>query len=329
MRNTNNLNLALYDASDKLNITSSTNSLNHNMELIDAEFAKKMSTPSGGTAGQILTKTQSGFAWKNVPIGSDEGLDTVSFEHITLPNSSTVSNDGTEISVLSYNVGVYNNGNTSKRGMSNDVIDEKVFNIKKLLMDVNPYLIGLQEDIQYIDQGETKDAHEYLYKPIFPVRSTLGGVSVYSKKAFINSGSRSIGNGRCMAWGEISVNGKTLLFISTHPSPDTTAHRKGEYENIFKWISNRTYEWCIISGDFNTIEEQDRTNLKYICETNGFTMANGGYLGWLKTTPYPRSLDNILVSSKCIINAVKVHSSLENDLISDHYPLSAKITLLS
>lgn len=256
-------------------------------------------------------------------------LDTVSFEHITFPNSSTVSNDGTEITVLSYNVGVYNNGNTSKRGMAENVIDEKVFNIKKLLMDVNPYLIGLQEDIQYIDRGETKDAHEYLYKPIFPVRSTLGGTSVYSKKAFVNSGSRSIGNGRCMAWGEISVNGKTLLFISTHPSPDTTAHRLEEYQNIFSWTSQRTYEWCIIAGDFNTIEEQDRTNLKDICETNGFTMANGGYLGWLKTTPYPRSLDNILVSSKCIINSVKVHSSLENDLISDHYPLSAKITLLN
>ena len=73
MRNTNNLHLALYDASDKMNITGSTNSLNHNMELLDAEVAKKMAAPDGGTAGQILTKTQSGFAWQDAPAGSGTG----------------------------------------------------------------------------------------------------------------------------------------------------------------------------------------------------------------------------------------------------------------
>ena len=35
MRQTSNLGLALYDASDKMNITGAENSLNHNMELID------------------------------------------------------------------------------------------------------------------------------------------------------------------------------------------------------------------------------------------------------------------------------------------------------
>lgn len=48
MRNTENLKLALYDASDKMSITSAENSLNHNMELIDAALAKKINTSTSG-----------------------------------------------------------------------------------------------------------------------------------------------------------------------------------------------------------------------------------------------------------------------------------------
>lgn len=40
MRQTENLGLALYDTTDKMNITGAENSLNHNMELIDAEMAR-------------------------------------------------------------------------------------------------------------------------------------------------------------------------------------------------------------------------------------------------------------------------------------------------
>lgn len=67
MRNTENLNLALYDASDKMNITGAENSLNHNMELLDAELAKKMSAPYSGATGQVLTKMEDGFAWQDAP----------------------------------------------------------------------------------------------------------------------------------------------------------------------------------------------------------------------------------------------------------------------
>lgn len=73
MRQTSNLGLALYDTTDKMNITGEENSLNHNMELLDAEVAKKMSAPESGTAGQVLTKTEGGFAWQDAPTGSGGG----------------------------------------------------------------------------------------------------------------------------------------------------------------------------------------------------------------------------------------------------------------
>ncbi len=73
MRNTDNLGLALYDANDKMSITAAENSLNHNMELLDAEVAKKMSAPESGTAGQVLTKTEGGYVWQDAPAGDGSG----------------------------------------------------------------------------------------------------------------------------------------------------------------------------------------------------------------------------------------------------------------
>lgn len=40
MKQTNNLGLMLYDSADKMSITGSTNSLNHNMEIIDNEISE-------------------------------------------------------------------------------------------------------------------------------------------------------------------------------------------------------------------------------------------------------------------------------------------------
>lgn len=267
-------------------------------------------------------------AW-NV-IGTDKSIipsDTVPFEYANVENTSTINNEGKQINVLSYNVGCYSNGNTKDKGISDNIFDEKVFNIKKFIMSVNADVMGLQEDTSYIDKAQTKDAHNWLYKPIYPNKSTLGGVSVYSKRELIASGSRPVGNGRCMAWFKNSIDNKILLFISIHPSVDTSEHRSEELLSLFTWISGQEYDWCVISGDFNTIEPTDRITLKQLCATYGFTMANGEYLGWLKTTPTPLSIDNILVSSNCIINSVVVHSSKYEELHSDHYPISANITL--
>ena len=55
MRNTDNLGLALYDASDKMSITAADNSLNHNMELIDAALGNQA---GGGAEGAVLYTAQ-------------------------------------------------------------------------------------------------------------------------------------------------------------------------------------------------------------------------------------------------------------------------------
>ena len=58
MRQTSNLGLALYDTTDKMNITGAENSLNHNMALLDAEVAKKMSAvPKSPIRARAMTHT--------------------------------------------------------------------------------------------------------------------------------------------------------------------------------------------------------------------------------------------------------------------------------
>lgn len=54
MKYTDNLNLSLYEAADKMNITGETDSLNHNMELIDEAIAKTALTVSQDEEGNVL-----------------------------------------------------------------------------------------------------------------------------------------------------------------------------------------------------------------------------------------------------------------------------------
>lgn len=280
----------------------------------------------------IYIRWRADGAWNNdwVKIGGIPDKETMPFEYGHVANTSSVENVGTAINVLSYNVGVYNNGNTSSKGFNDADFDEKVLNLKRFVMTVNADFMGLQEDTPNVDKAQTKDGHSWLYKPMYPFKNTLGGSSIYSKANASKSGSRNNStNGRYMAWCEYTINGKKLLLVCMHPSPDTTEHRTAEYNDLFTFVNGRTWDWCVVCGDMNSIEASDRESLKALCATNNFTMANGGYLGWLVTTPYPRSLDNILVSQNCIINSVKVWSDWASELNSDHYPITANITLLN
>lgn len=85
MRQTDNLGLALYDSTDKMNITGAENSLNHNMELIDAAIAAQT---SGGTSGeatqdavlytsQELTEEQQTQARANIGAADVDSLNEV------------------------------------------------------------------------------------------------------------------------------------------------------------------------------------------------------------------------------------------------------------
>ena len=255
------------------------------------------------------------------------------FDYKTEESESTLENKGTTVNVMSYNIGRYNMGESTS-GLESSIFADKVTNIKKLLMRSEADLIGAQEDVTTCDREQTKNAHNFIFKPLYPFRVSLGGASCYSKMIPTDSGTRSlqgVDDTRYMSWEKVTIDGKTLLFVSLHASYDTLANRAAEWGDLFNWLSNQTYEWCIIAGDCNLLTNDDRDesnsgSLIKIAHDNNFTLANGDYIGWLYTTP-TASLDEIMVSEKCIINKIEVYNDLYDSLYSDHYPIVASVTL--
>ena len=171
-------------------------------------------------------------------------------------------------------------------------------------------------------------------------------------------------------WSTLQVKHGTLLFCCVHPiarhngsqqtpwepadSEASIADRKVEYTKIIKWVNheinlayyqNGTYDamvrrfapawdYCIICGDMNTITDDDKDNLTDIVDEYGFTMANGGALGWMWTERDVSgadlyALDNIIVSPNIIINGVTAYQGMYENLYSDHVPVVADLTLLA
>lgn len=272
------------------------------------------------------------FVFRNPPEEAD--ANTTPYVYINEANTSVTPNIGQKIRVLTYNIGRYNNGSET-RGMAENVFNEKVFNLKKFLMKCGADYCAVQEDIETCDRAQTKNAHSYIYKPLYPFRESYGAASCYGKDEPTSSGRIDLHGAtenRYMSYQFYSINQKTLLFISLHASYNTFENRAAELADLFAWIGNQTYDWCIIAGDFNLLTTNDHDasvtgSLPYFAEQNHFTLANGGYLGWLFTTP-GESIDNILCSEKCIINNIECFDDWYQRLCSDHYPLLAEITLL-
>jgi len=71
------------------------------------------------------------------------------------------NNVSKKISVMSYNLGFFNMG--VYYGYPSDILDEKVTNLKKMLMKYAPDIVGLQEHVKYIDRDDTIEAYYYSY----------------------------------------------------------------------------------------------------------------------------------------------------------------------
>lgn len=301
----------------------------------------------GGTtiATTITVKLFTNLTVNDVISMFETTLINENFSFINAPNSTRGENVGKEITVMSYNVAMYNNDTPDY------ISDEKVLNFRKMLSKVNADFIGVQEDRPYIDANDTLDSKDYLYYPIYPEKAGSGGVAIHSKQKVTGNGMVKYSNDRNLRWATYSINGKVLLFISTHPIYGTSAAdiaaRAIQYNELFKWIYREitlndystsnpvtcpVWDYCIITGDFNSNSATDRANLTNEATARGFSMANGGYLGWLKTcnlqlkTATP--LDNVLVSPNVIINSIETLTGWYNDLYSDHIPIIAKVTLL-
>lgn len=271
--------------------------------------------------------------------------------------ASQGENTGDNLRVVSYNVARYNN-NTSTY-----LSDEKLFNFRRAIGKFNADIMCVQEDMQYIDSGNTKESLPYLYLPQYPY-SYNGNVwknTIHSKKPAAANGRVKLtaqGNDyRSIEFATYTIGAKTLLICSSHPSWNDSgeggdsatqiAIRLSNYTEIFQWVTGQitlpdltttnpvsapTHTHCIICMDANSATATDKTNLETLAANNNFILGNGGALGWYYTCHGSSlglaALDNVIVSDNIIINNIESYMELWRNLYSDHVPVVADVTLL-
>lgn len=130
------------------------------------------------------------------------------------------------------------------------------------------------------------------------------------------------GSGRPYVTYKADINGKTINFIICHLSieSESTGIRQQELSELATKLN--TYEYGVLSGDFNTfsIDEYD------IFE--GFNMANhrdfGDFPTWNhESGGWNKCIDNIITTSNITIQNVE----MPEVGLSDHSPLIAELNI--
>lgn len=273
----------------------------------------------------------------------------------TISTNSQGANAGIKLKVVSYNVAAYNNDTEVYIPTSKEI------NFKKMLCEIAPDILAVQEDKKYITGSSGRLALKSLYNPIFPYEYHEQAASaltctIRSKTPAVTHDLLEYSTGRWIEIATYEINGKTLLFGSTHPvanynqtgidSEESIAARLVQYQELVQWLNgeitlNRkgsstpvscpAYDWCVMCGDYNTITATDMTNFKTTVTNGGLKIANGDWLGWIETNykffDAPMCLDNVIVSENVIFNSIISHSEMFKDLYSDHVPFEVTVTL--
>ena len=188
------------------------------------------------------------------------------------------------------------------------------------------------------DKNKTLKSVDYLFKPIWQYSPGSSYTTIRSKLLTVKDSYKLIylSTGRCFRRTLVYTgNGKKLLFISAHPMYGTAnvEQRKKEYNELFQHIKTSQWDYCIVTGDFNSCTDTDKANLKNICSLNQFSMAIGDYMPWITTCmghdgKLNESLDNILFSKNVRMNRLIVLRNWYPMLYSDHVPVVSHLDLL-
>lgn len=239
------------------------------------------------------------------------------------------------IRVMTYNVCYYGD-DAGTKGMPANILDEKVMNLKTMLMMYGPDFVGLQEDYPYIDAKATTTARDALFKPVWRFTQGTTETTLRAKYGAV-SGSyklRRFSTDRFYRTGifNYTPTKQKILFVSCHLSAYARNEnkRKTELKELFTFIAGETWDHCIVCGDFNTNTDGDKKTLMETCDKAGFGMAIGPYLPWNPTClghngKERYSFDNVLVSSGLKIRTVNVLSEWYDRLYSDHVPVMVDV----
>lgn len=259
--------------------------------------------------------------------------------------------DGTLFSILDYNVAHLNN-NTSV-GIYNLPTKEKYYNFKRMLYEFPADCVTVQENATTVDNTGndspgTKSTLSYLFAPLYPAKVD-SGPSIYGKTAgtfknFTLSGfpvedsEETIGV--TVRRVKLSKNGIDLyVYTFLLIAASNWKKRKAQLSGLISsCLSQDNYPAnFVFIGDFNTgtLTPNDydaEVAFLHSLETQyNATLANGGYLGWIRThaTTEFGAIDNALVSNTCVITKFKPLGEWYPLLYSDHYPVLLDVTVVN
>lgn len=255
---------------------------------------------------------------------------------------------------FSFKVMQYNCGQWYK-GLHDNVTaedDEKYYELQSgMIYSDNPDVLCLEEyTAQFSKAGRT--AKSFL-EPLFPyyheqtdgTTTTVPQRAIYSKYPITDYTPHTFTDGSGYYYDSctITINGLPIHFIVTHLHWNDINKRATEAATI-KANADR-YDYVVICGDFNTVDNFDTSGADYQAilkpfVDDGYKLANGGAFGFMKTcggtsggVPVPEAthcLDNIIVSENITIDSVTVDHTKETDEIPDiidHLPLVAELTI--
>ena len=286
------------------------------------------------STGNVYMRTYHGSQWypwallnekQGVFNGSKESQNTDTT--YTTSASTNHGNKAGRVKILSYNVAKWKNDSATY------ISDQKVINVKKLMMYTDPDVVCLQEDADYIDGNSTKSTLSHVFAPLFCYKAGEGGATIYDKKntdfhtyTLLDNENNTLITVRKTA---ITVDSKTLTIYNAHFTVSSPENRLAQLNGFFnQLISVEHPAYWVLCADFNTLTATDVTNLTTIAANNNCTLANGGYLGWLKTNKTNVAIDNMLCSQNVLIREYHVLENWFDSLYSDHYPTYGVLELL-
>ena len=249
---------------------------------------------------------------------------------------SILQSDAREITVCTYNAGVWNYGDRENPLYHGNDMSNAIMRIKNFLSESDIDVLTMQEYRDFFDPEKTFRSLTEIFVPVFSeyFRGNTSEI-ILSKYPFRNHFKGYVGDEmqRGYSINDILVGNTVVRIINTHLTYNDASARNTQMQHI---IDFSLADYTVIMGDFNVADFSEFAPFV----SAGLIPANGGYFGDFSTMKSEnfRQYDNIWVTPNIQITKVwqtdndsakwgNRSEPSENDLPSDHLPLLAKLLI--
>ena len=240
-----------------------------------------------------------------------------------------------KIRVMQYNLGEFNMG----RSHDNPYVDQTkiadyIAEYKKFFGAEMADILCLEEFSEFIDAADTEyPTSETLIDGIYPNKTgvsygnTLAARHTILEEEHIHYNNKNTDEVGCLVHTMVTkIYGREVFVCSGNLRVMATEEtRKDTFGQLLSACEK--YDYVILGLDMNALSEDENRHYVETAEANGFSVANGGYFGNIKTylgNMY-QNIDNIFVKGGLVVNAYA--PDVSETLASDHLPIVADIIL--